>query len=235
MAVWLVIVGLVRYNTAMKASLPPKVCEVCGMTWQPRTREQAARNRTCSRECAKTLISKARTGQRYAPTRTAVCPQCGETFIVRAYRSNRPAKYCSPSCRARANAAHLVPYAGNMKGRKRTDPRYGPHNPAWKGGITYFKSHGQYTGVKYIRAPAWALPMARADGYAMEHRLIMARIAGRLLDRTEVVHHRDHNPANNAPDNLELWPSNGSHKAAEHGRFVSGAACRFSPRVLAPP
>ena len=68
--------------------------------------------------------------------------------------------------------------------------------------------------------------MARKDGYVMEHRLIMARRCGYPLTRTEVVHHIDHDPQNNAPSNLELWPDNQSHKLGEHGRFVIGAACR---------
>jgi hypothetical protein len=51
----------------------------------------------------------------------------------------------------------------------------------------------------------------------------------------EVVHHRDHNALNNAQENLEMWPSNGSHKAAEHGRVVPGATCRWLPRSTPDP
>lgn len=107
----------------------------------------------------------------------------------------------------------------------------GPRNPAWKGGVTYRRQHGNHKGAKYVRCPTWALGMARKDGYVMEHRLIVATMAGRLLARTEVVHHRDHDSLNNAPANLELWPTNGAHKRAEHGRFVEGAANRISLAV----
>lgn len=86
---------------------------------------------------------------------------------------------------------------------------------------------GNYVQVRYVKAPTWALPMARKDGYVMEHRLVMARLVGRLLARTECVHHRDHAPLNNAPMNLELWPTNRDHKLAEAGRFVPGVACRL--------
>jgi hypothetical protein len=113
----------------------------------------------------------------------------------------------------------------------RFNPRkanYGPRNGSWKGGVTYFKRHGNYTGVRYVRAPAWALPMARKDGYIMEHRLVMAQMCGRLLTRTEVVNHIDHNPANNDPGNLELWPTNADHKRGEVGRFVPGVANRVA-------
>ena len=84
--------------------------------------------------------------------------------------------------------------------------------------------------MRYLRAPEWAVPMARSDGYIMEHRLVMAQMCGRLMTRTEVVHHKDHNPLNNAPENLELWPNNRAHKLAEHGRFVEGAANLWWPR-----
>ena len=135
-------------------------------------------------------------------------------------------KFCSRACRNRAH-----PQTGP---RGPLPHRRGVNNPAWKGGVTYFKTHGNYTGVKYVRCPEPFLPMARKDGYVMEHRLRMARRCGYLLTRTEVVHHIDHDPANNDEPNLELWPDNASHKAAEHGRIVPGAACRWFPRDSAP-
>ena len=86
----------------------------------------------------------------------------------------------------------------------------------------------------YVRAPQWAQPMARKDGYVMQHRLVMAQACGFLLTRSEVVDHLDHNPSNNDPLNLVLYPSNGDHKRGEVGRFVEGVANRWSPKVLAP-
>jgi hypothetical protein len=160
------------------------------------------------------------------------CATCGKVFQKpRAWAKRTKNHYCSYSCNGKERAKALVQHSGNMKGRKRSDPRFGPANPAWKGGVTYFKKKGNYKGVRYVRAPEWARPMARADGYIMEHRLVMAKMIGRLLDRTEVVHHRDHNPANNLPKNLELWPSNSAHKMAEHGRIAPGAANRLSPKA----
>jgi hypothetical protein len=71
--------------------------------------------------------------------------------------------------------------------------------------------------------------MARADGYIMEHRLVMTKRCRRILTRTQCVHHLDHNPKNNEPLNLELWPDNRSHKMAEHGRIAEGAANPWCP------
>jgi hypothetical protein len=65
------------------------------------------------------------------------------------------------------------------------------------------------------------LAMARKDGYIMEHRLIMARHLGRVLSRTEVVHHINHDPQDNRIENLELFSSNSEHKRIEWQRVKS--------------
>jgi len=102
-----------------------------------------------------------------------------------------------------------------MKGRPRKDKWYGAANPAWKGGVTYWKKHGNYKPIKYVRCPPEFLAMARKDGYIMEHRLLMAQLLGRVLTRSEVVHHKNHNPQDNRIVNLELFQSNAAHKWAE--------------------
>lgn len=135
---------------------------------------------------------------------------------------------CSRQCNGMLRSRELVKHSANGKGKKRPGKGLtGERNPAWKGGATYFRKHGNYKPIKYVRCPLEYHAMARQDGYVMEHRLLMAKMTGYCLTRTEVVHHIDHNPQNNDPANLELWPDNRSHKLAEHGRFVEGAGCRF--------
>ena len=92
----------------------------------------------------------------------------------------------------------------------------GEVNPAWKGGVTIFKKHGNYKGVRYVRCPKEFVRMARKDGYIMEHRLVVAKALNRTLLRTEVVHHMDHDPTNNALNNLALFATNREHKLYEH-------------------
>ena len=119
---------------------------------------------------------------------------------------------CSRACRNKLYT---------MKGREAwqgyTFPK-GEKNPAWKGGLTYKRPKGNYKNVKYVRCPQEFLPMARKDGYIMEHRLIMAKHLGRLLERVEVVHHIDHDPANNSVENLMLFATNAEHKRYEHSQ-----------------
>ena len=123
----------------------------------------------------------------------------------------------------------------NSRSRNFPAPKMGSSNPAWKGCVTIFKKKGNYKNVRYLRAPDWLKPMARKDGYLMEHRLVMAEWCGRLLTRVEVVHHIDHDPTANHHSNLELWPDNASHKLWEHGRFVEGVHCQWFLRDSAPP
>ena len=133
-------------------------------------------------------------------------------------------KYCSRRCR---NTMHPPKQRGLLR------PLRGPENPAWKGGVTLKRAKGNYRGVRYVRAPEWARPMARADGYIMEHRLVMAEWMGRLLDRAEVVNHENHDPSDNRRENLTLWPGNGAHKRGEVGRIAPGVANRYRPEGLA--
>jgi hypothetical protein len=134
--------------------------------------------------------------------------------------------YCSYSCRSTAHVATLVANRHDPTGKPGVQ-RFGAANPAWKGGVTYRKGKGNYVGPRYVRCPVEFLAMARKDGYIMEHRLVMARWVRRLLLRTEVVNHINHNTRDNSRENLELYPSNGDHKRGEAGRFVPGVRNRL--------
>jgi len=135
--------------------------------------------------------------------------------------------YCSISCRQKVNIRKYLlasgKYIHKMSEKQKQRQRIawtGEKNPSWKGGVTYFKTKGNYVGIKYIRCPKDYLSMSRKDGYVMEHRLLVAQQLDRPLLRTEIVHHIDHNPTNNNLNNLILFSTNKEHKLHEHGNLI---------------
>jgi hypothetical protein len=84
--------------------------------------------------------------------------------------------------------------------------KFGSEHKGWKGGRTFDK-HG------YVLLYMPDHPHSNSNGYFREHRHVMEQKIGRLLLKAEVVHHIDDNPANNHPDNLELFPTNREHLA----------------------
>ncbi len=82
-------------------------------------------------------------------------------------------------------------------------------NPQWKGGKIKDR-HG------YILIKVCGHPCANSLGYVREHRLVMEKKLGRYLKKGEVVHHVNHNKADNRSKNLVLYSSGGKHLVAEH-------------------
>lgn len=81
----------------------------------------------------------------------------------------------------------------------------GPANPNWRGGRTVTPD-----GYVLIRVGT-AHHLADVRGYAYEHHLVAEESLGRRLEADELVHHRDENKQNNAPDNLLVCRGNAEH------------------------
>lgn len=100
----------------------------------------------------------------------------------------------------------------------RTGRFTGKDNSNWKGGKVLID------GYRYIYSPDH--PNATKEGYVAEHRLVMEKHLGRLLNPKETIHHLNHDRLDNNIDNLHLCPSNGKHfikfhlnKRDDRGRF----------------
>jgi hypothetical protein len=155
-----------------------------------------------------------------------ICQHCKTIFLT--YRKEAQ-KYCSRQCNGyyRGKAWAKEGCKGRAAWTEMSHATYktkmtGDKNPAWKGGLTYFKRKGKYANqsIKYVRCPTEMLSMARKDGYVMEHRLLVANQIGRPLTRTECVHHVNHDATDNRIENLMLFATNADHKRYEHGQAI---------------
>lgn len=90
-------------------------------------------------------------------------------------RRDRPRRFCSKACAS----------------------RYTAKNRATTKGFTITSR-----GYRAIYQPTH--PSATAEGYVLEHRLVMEQVLGRPLLKTEVVHHKNEIRLDNRPENLEV-------------------------------
>lgn len=73
----------------------------------------------------------------------------------------------------------------------------GSKNPMWKGGEIKTKD-----GRIMCYAPDHPFPSK--GRYVYRYRLLMESLVGRFLLPSEIVHHKNHDPGDDRPDNLEI-------------------------------
>ena len=129
-------------------------------------------------------------------------PQLGEI------RRNRHAqKQVWAACNICAKERWVVIYKGEPTNKlcKRCSSRLNPpkmeKNPSWKGGRSI--DSGGYVSIKLAETHPMR-SMANSYGYIKEHRLVMARHLKRLLEREELVHHKNADKTDNRIENLTI-------------------------------
>ena len=85
---------------------------------------------------------------------------------------------------------------------------YKCHGMAWKKDIII------RSGYRFLHLPKH--PYTSKQGYFAEHRYIMEKTLGRLLEKKEIIHHINHVKSDNRPKNLMLYKSSGKHFINEH-------------------
>lgn len=212
----------ILHKNAKRAYPYWKVCTVCSTVYPCLTKEQATRNKTCSKECS-AEIQRTRPRKRKVHEPNVTCATCGKKFYMPpAWIRRAKRHYCSQSCNGKARAVALVQHnrehpmqVSESERQRRREAMTGSNNPSWRGGISKENAKARKRQVVYVKCPEEYLPMARKDGWIMEHRLVVAQQLKRLLSSTEVVHHVDHNPSNNDPSNLMLFACNTDHRRYE--------------------
>lgn len=69
----------------------------------------------------------------------------------------------------------------------------------------------------YLYAVVPEHPNRTKNNYVLLHRVVKENEIGRLLEKHEVVHHKNHDKKDNSPDNLEIKTS--SEHAKEHAKL----------------
>ncbi len=123
------------------------------------------------------------------------CIDCGKTRWVEERRGQAVSVRCR-SC--------------NGRQKMLTGMFVGAKNPCWRGGRR--KRQDGYIEIRLLKDDFF-YPMAKADGYVREHRLVVARALGRCLLPWEVVHHKGNyaKDDNRYPETLELLPDKRWH------------------------
>ena len=120
-----------------------------------------------------------------------------------------PSGICMCGCGGAAPIAK-VSRDGYKKGEPKRFIQYhnccgeGECNPRWNKGRTI-------NGNGYVMISAPDHPRADKYGYVYEHILVLEKVMGRPILRTEAIHHLDGNKSNNDPKNLVLFATMGMH------------------------
>jgi DNA-binding CsgD family transcriptional regulator len=97
--------------------------------------------------------------------------------------------------------SNLLSNAGVDRPAQRANVASGETHGSWKGGKIVING---YIAVRVDNNSPYRDMQLRADGYVLEHRLVMAQSLGRPLTDVETVHHINGDKLDNRLENLQL-------------------------------
>ena len=164
-----------------------KTCEVCSTPF----RSSFQRTRFCSDACRGPRMAKEKRAREKArreanPPVPIVreCSECGTAFTN--LERGGKGRTCSPKC-------------GQARHNRRRNERHALNRP-----LELFSPDTVYTG-RFINKNGYAVLTTRTSAQRLEHRVVMERHLGRLLETHEHVHHLNGVRTDNRLANLELW------------------------------
>jgi hypothetical protein len=228
-----------------------KLCPVCETQFTPRTGRQVycspecQHGRSTCHGCGKRFVKTKNTTGLYcspecwykAPGKKEIVPRPCEECQNEFQPSDSTKRFCSRTCamesrrkkRKRQNCERCdKPLSGALKSTVRfcshACAMARPHHENW--GRVLPNGSKRRTHFGYVQI--------KVDGkWMLEHRHVMQEKLGRILLRTEHVHHVDGNKANNAPENLEMWKKRHPHGVRNADYHCPGCRCHMAtPRTV---
>jgi len=126
-----------------------------------------------------------------------ICLICNKSFKVPKHRI-KTAKFCSLSCKSK----YIQKIHPEL--RKKLPHKFGKNHHNWSGGRFLDKS-----GYVLLRKTTY--PNCNHRGYVIEHRWVMEKHIGRLLETREHVHHINGIKTDNRIENLMLFKNAKDH------------------------